>query len=84
MEEVNDQLTAHAHIDPSDVELKVQNGEVTLTGTVDDRQAKQLAEDVAENVAGVTEVINQIRIRRASQSGGRAAEPSSKTSKTGS
>jgi osmotically-inducible protein OsmY len=68
-EEINDQLITHSEIDPSEIEVKVTQGEVTLTGTVDDRQAKRLAEDIAEHVAGVTEVQNQIRVQR--ESGGR-------------
>ena len=42
----------------------MSNGEVTLTGTVDDRQAKRLAEDIAESVSGVREVHNQIRVQQ--------------------
>ncbi len=64
LEEVSDQLTAHGDIDPSDVEVKVENGEVTLIGRVDGRHAKRLAEEIAENVSGVVDVINQIRVRR--------------------
>jgi osmotically-inducible protein OsmY len=62
-EEVNDRLTAHGLIDATDVECRVQSGEVTLTGFVDSRAAKRAAEDIAEDVAGVREVHNQLRIR---------------------
>ena len=62
-EEINDRLTAHGLIDASDVDCRVQGGEVTLTGFVDSRAAKRAAEDVAEDVAGVREVHNQLRIR---------------------
>jgi hypothetical protein len=63
-EDVNERLTDHPHIDASEIDVKVQNGEVTLTGTVDERQAKRLAEDIAESVSGVREVHNQIRVQQ--------------------
>jgi osmotically-inducible protein OsmY len=69
-EEINEILTRHGDIDATDIEVRVQQGEVTLTGTVDDRWAKRLAEDIAEDVVGVTDVQNQIRVRRASESQG--------------
>lgn len=62
-EEVNDRLTAHGQVDASDVEVRVQGGEVTLTGYVDSRAAKRAAEDCAEDIPGVREVHNQIRLR---------------------
>lgn len=42
--------------------VKVSSGVVTLTGTVDDRNAKRMAEDVAESVSGVQEVQNQLKV----------------------
>ena len=62
-EEVNDRLTAHGQVDATDIEVRVQNGEVTLTGFVDSRDAKRAAEDCAEDVSGVREVSNQLRLR---------------------
>jgi hypothetical protein len=63
-EEVNDRLTDHSDIDPSEVEVRVEQGVVTLTGTVEDRHSKRLAEDIAEGVAGVVDVNNQIRVAK--------------------
>jgi hypothetical protein len=68
--EINEILTRHGDIDATDIEVRVQQGEVTLTGTVNDRWAKRLAEDIAEDVVGVTDVQNQLRVRRASESQG--------------
>jgi osmotically-inducible protein OsmY len=62
-EEINDRLTAHGLIDATDVEVRIQNGEVTLTGFVDSRDAKRAAEDCADDVQGVREVHNHLRIR---------------------
>ena len=42
--------------------VKVSGGVVTLTGTVEDRNAKRMAEDVAESISGVQEVQNQLRV----------------------
>lgn len=63
-EEINEQLTRDPDIDATDVEVRVQAGTATLTGTVDDRNAKRLAEDICESVSGVQEVENQLRVRR--------------------
>lgn len=68
-EEVCDYLTAHGAIDASEIEVEVEDGEVTLTGTVQDRQTKRLAEDLCDEVRGVKEVYNQLRLEaRASTS----------------
>src|SRR5579885_3062909 len=61
-EDVNERLTEHPQIDASDMEVQVKDGEVTLTGMVEDRRSKHLAADIAESVAGVREVYNQLRI----------------------
>jgi hypothetical protein len=63
-EEINELLTRHPEIDASEIEVQVKNGEVTLTGTVDERHAKRLAEDIAEQCSGVNEVHNQIRVSK--------------------
>ncbi len=80
-EMVCDVLTDHDHIDASTIEITVKNGEVTLAGTVDDRRTKRMAEDVIENLSGVKEVVNQLRVadRTSSSSqrtGGSAVEKS--------
>jgi osmotically-inducible protein OsmY len=63
-EDVSDRLMDDPHIDASDIEVGVANGEVVLTGTVDSRFAKRHAEDLAESVSGVTHVQNNIRVRQ--------------------
>jgi osmotically-inducible protein OsmY len=62
-EDVNDRLTDDPHLDASDVEVAVAEGEVTLTGLVDGRQARRRAENLAEQVSGVTYVQNNLRVR---------------------
>lgn len=68
-DEVCDCFTDHDELDASEIEVTVRNGEVTLSGSVDHRFAKRLAEDLAEKVPGVDEVQNQIRIKRSADSG---------------
>jgi hypothetical protein len=62
-EDINDRLS-EGYLDASDVEVAVQNGEVTLTGTVNNRSDKRRAEDIAEYVTGVTNVENRIRVKQ--------------------
>jgi hypothetical protein len=61
-EDVCDLLTRHGRIDASEIEIEVKNGEVTLTGMVDDRRSKRLAEDLAESIPGVIDVHNHLRL----------------------
>ncbi|MCG3163150.1 MAG: hypothetical protein JMDDDDMK_04533 [Acidobacteria bacterium] len=63
IEDVNERLQQHGQIDASYVTVNVNNGEVTLTGTVDSRLEKRLAEDVAESCLGVKEVHNNLRVK---------------------
>lgn len=61
-EEVCQLLTDHGAIDASNIEVKVENGEVTLSGKAPDRRTKRLAEAVAETVRGVSDVHNRLRL----------------------
>ena len=63
-ESVNEALTDHDHIDATHIEVTVVNGDVTLSGTVEDRGMKRLAEDCVEQVLGVREVQNHLRLQR--------------------
>lgn len=60
-EDINDRLTGHPDLDAADIEVRVSDGLVTLTGRVDTRQSKRLAEDLAESVSGVQDISNQLR-----------------------
>jgi osmotically-inducible protein OsmY len=61
-EDVCDRLTDDPHIDASEIDVRVTNGEVTLTGTVTDRTAKRHADDLAERIGGVRHVQNNLRV----------------------
>jgi osmotically-inducible protein OsmY len=63
LEDVNDRLTDDPFIDATDIEVSVSGGEVTLSGSVSDRQAKRRAEDIADTVSGVGHVQNNMRVQ---------------------
>ncbi|WP_221392613.1 BON domain-containing protein [Dyadobacter sp. NIV53] len=76
-DDINDRLSDDSWIDASEIEVKVENGEVTLTGTVDDRTAKRRAEDIADGISGVSNVENRIRVKREEYSSNRVTGNSS-------
>lgn len=61
-EDICERMQEDGDLDASDLEVQVSNGEVTLTGSVPDRHAKRLAEDIAESASGVRDVHNQVRV----------------------
>lgn len=63
-EDVCERLTMDHDVDASEIEVNVQDGVVTLNGSVNDRHAKRLAEDICESVRGVKDVQNNIRVTR--------------------
>jgi len=64
-EEVCDRLTDDPSLDASSIEVKVKNGEVTLSGTVDSRRARRHAEDLSEEVSGIKHLQNNLRVQEA-------------------
>jgi osmotically-inducible protein OsmY len=69
-EDVNDRLTDDWHVDASNIEVQVSNGEVTLTGTVNSREEKRHAEDLAEQCSGVKHVQNNLRVQQGGATSG--------------
>jgi hypothetical protein len=61
-EDVSENLAHDSELDASEIEVKVHNGVVILTGTVSERQFKRMAEDLAERCYGVKDVRNEIRM----------------------
>jgi hypothetical protein len=62
-EMVCESLSDDDQLDASHIEVTVNHGEVTLSGTVDDRRAKRDAEDCACSVSGVRDVQNVLRVK---------------------
>lgn len=61
-EDVCERLTQHGQIDASDIEVSVKNGEVTLSGSIEDRYTKRMAEDLVDDVRGVKDVHNDLKV----------------------
>ncbi len=61
-EDVCDRLTVDSEIDASNIEVSVRDGEVTLDGSVPDRFMKRASEDCIENISGVKQVHNRVRV----------------------
>jgi hypothetical protein len=62
-EDLCERLTDDSIIDASEVEVRVEEREITLAGFVHDRPSRRRAEDIAEGISGVTNVRNDLRIR---------------------
>ena len=63
-EEVHDRLMGHPDLDVTEIEIEVEEGRVTLTGRVDSRESKWLAEEVTRAVQGVQDVHNRLKVAR--------------------
>ena len=55
-------LEIHDQVDATHIEVLVKDGEVTLSGTVTDRNQQRLAEEVVAAVSGVRDVQNLIEL----------------------
>jgi hypothetical protein len=82
-EDVSDRLTDDWLIDASNIEVIVTDCEVTLTGTVDSREAKRRAEDTAEKVSGVKNVQNSLRVQQPTEATSAFGTSSTSTGTTG-
>ena len=60
-EDVNDRLTEDVWLDASEIGVVVAQGEVTLSGTVEDRRARRRAKACADAIWGVRHVQNNLR-----------------------
>jgi hypothetical protein len=60
-EDINDLLTEDPYIDASEVEVKVEKGEVVLSGVVENKHIKRRVEDLVEQVSGVKHIENRLR-----------------------
>jgi hypothetical protein len=63
-EDVCDRLSQDDEVDASDISVRVENGEVTLEGSTETRRQKHRAEEIAADVAGVSDVHNNVRVRK--------------------
>ncbi len=63
-EDVHEALLRDRHVDATDIDVQVENGEVTLTGEVANLHERRRAEELVERCAGVRDVHNQIKARQ--------------------
>ena len=66
-EDVNERLTLHGQLDARQIHVQVENGVVTLTGNVNSRREKRLAEDITDSVTGVIDVQNRLHVENKNQ-----------------
>ena len=59
---MHERLTEDSWLDASNIDVQVSGGEVTLTGSVDSREAKHRAERIVEDITGVDHVQNNLRV----------------------
>ncbi len=62
-EDICEVFTCDHDLDATHLDVTVKDAVVTLTGTVPQRSAKRLAEDLAEAVRGVSDVRNEIQVK---------------------
>lgn len=61
-EDVCEKLMQHGEIDASDIEVQVRDAIVDLSGEIESRRVKRLVEDVVEEIPGVRDINNHLRI----------------------
>src|SRR3982750_3254248 len=61
-EDVCERLLHDPDVDASKIEVQVQDAQVILTGTVGERSAKWLAEDLAQGASCVKNVVNKLKV----------------------
>lgn len=63
-------MTDHDRLDATQILVSVEDGVVTLTGEVPERRMKHMAEDLADEVRGVRDIENRIRVDNGTASAG--------------
>ena len=63
-ETICERLQDHGELDASEIDVSVDDDEVTLKGEVCSRQEKRLAEQCAESVRGIRDVHNHLTVKR--------------------
>jgi osmotically-inducible protein OsmY len=63
LEEVCDLLMDDSAVDASNIEVSVQEGQVYLSGSVDDREMKRRAERILDQVSGIKDIRNLLLLK---------------------
>jgi BON domain-containing protein len=62
-EDIGQWMSDDPRLDTREIDVRVQDGDVTLEGRVAHRAARRLAEDIAAAVPGVRKVLNRLKTR---------------------
>jgi osmotically-inducible protein OsmY len=82
LEEIHERLSM-GYLDASEIEVSVKGGEVTLKGTVTSKTERRNAEDAIEDVVGVKEVDNRLKVKAQSTSTSSSGQQAGQTGQTG-
>ncbi len=63
-DEINDKLYHDSFIDASNIDVKVEDGDVVLSDTVESRGTKRRTEDLVDEVTGVKDINNNLKINK--------------------
>ena len=63
LDDIHLRLTQNGQIDASEIQVSVDDGEVTLKGTVEDRRMKRMVEANVDMIPGVIDVHNELQLR---------------------
>ena len=63
-EDIHDHLTTNPDLDATEIEIVVEDGDATLTGRVDTREAKWVVEEIVRGIPGVRELHNRLKVAR--------------------
>jgi osmotically-inducible protein OsmY len=61
--QVNEALYLHPAVDASDIDTRLEDDALVLSGHVQTLQQKKMAERIVENISGIKDVRNEIKIR---------------------
>lgn len=64
LQDIERALLVDEVVSTDNVQVRVENGKVTLAGEVGSLEMKQKVGDIAENVEGAALVVNDLRIER--------------------
>jgi osmotically-inducible protein OsmY len=80
-DDIYERLTDSHVIDARGIMVDVNEGNVTLTGTVNERRMRYAAEDLVERIGGVANINNQLRVQSQEQTRAQG-QPAPSTGKT--
>jgi len=61
-DEAREGIVRHDHADASDINVRVERGEVTLEGTVPSDREKRMAEEDVQSLPGIQNVHNRLQV----------------------